>query len=348
MGEVILVNLNLLEALDQLEDEKNIRKDEVIEILEKALQNAYKKNFSSESDVDVKIDRLTGDIEIYERLTVVEDVENPFTEITLEDALKYNSAVAIGEDILKKLNVKKFKRIAAQTARQVLIQKIRELEKDNLYGTYADMKGMVTTAEVLRVSGEWADLRIGKLETRIPVKETIPGEQLRPNTLMKVYVVDVIKSTKGPRILVTRRSPEFVVELLKLQVPEIANGDVMIKAISREEGIRTKVAVSTSNMKIDPVGSCIGEGGSRIAEVLREIRPEKVDILRWSDSPVELLENAIAPANVIEVKIVNEETKEAMVFVAPTQLSLAIGKGGQNARLAAKLTGWKIDIKPIM
>ena len=342
------MNLNLLEALDQLEDEKNIQKDEVIEILEKALQNAYKKNFSSESDVDVKIDRLTGDIEVYERFNVVETVENPLIEVTLEEALKHDSSASLGGIIYKKLNVKKFKRIAAQTARQVLIQKIRELEKDNLYGTYADMKGTVTTAEVLRASGDWADLRIGKLETRIPTKEAIPGEQLRANTLIKVYVVDVVKSTKGPRILVTRRGTEFIVELLKLQVPELANADVKVMAISREEGIRTKVAVSTDNMKIDPVGSCIGEGGSRIAEVLREIRPEKVDILRWSSSPSELLENAIAPANVIEVKIVNADTHEAMVFVAPTQLSLAIVKGGQNARLAAKLTGWKIDIKPIM
>lgn len=342
------MNLNLLEALDQLQDEKNIEKEEVIDILEKALQSAYKKNFASESDVDVRIDRLTGDIEVFEKLLVVEAVENPSLEVKLEEALKLDSSAEIGSTVERKLNIKKFKRIAAQTARQVLIQKIREKEKENLFDKYVDMKGTVTTSEVLRVTDEWIDLRIGKLETRIPTKELIPGEQPRLNSLMKVYVVDVTKSVRGPRLLVTRRTPDFVIELLKLQVPEIASGDVTVKAIAREEGIRTKVAVFSQNTKVDPVGACIGESGTRIAEVLREIKPEKVDILRWSDNPAELVGNSIAPASALEVKVANIENREATVFVSPTQLSLAIGKGGQNARLAAKLTGWKIDIKPIM
>jgi N utilization substance protein A len=342
------MNLNLLEALDQLQDEKNIEKEEVIDILEKALQSAYKKNFASESDVDVRIDRLTGDIEVFERLLVVEAVENPSLEVKLEEALKFDSSAEIGSTVERKLNIKKFKRIAAQTARQVLIQKIREKEKENLFDKYVDMKGTVTTSEVLRVTDEWIDLRIGKLETRIPTKELIPGEQPRLNSLMKVYVVDVTKSVRGPRLLVTRRTPDFVIELLKLQVPEIASGDVTVKAIAREEGIRTKVAVFSQNTKVDPVGACIGESGTRIAEVLREIKPEKVDILRWSDNPAEFVGNSIAPASALEVKVANIENREATVFVSPTQLSLAIGKGGQNARLAAKLTGWKIDIKPIM
>jgi len=342
------MNLNLLEALDQLQDEKNIEKEEVIDILEKALQSAYKKNFASESDVDVRIDRLTGDIEVFEKLLVVEAVGNPSLEVKLEEALKLDSSAEIGSTVERKLNIKKFKRIAAQTARQVLIQKIREKEKENLFDKYVDMKGTVTTSEVLRVTDEWIDLRIGKLETRIPTKELIPGEQPRLNSLMKVYVVDVTKSVRGPRLLVTRRTPDFVIELLKLQVPEIASGDVTVKAIAREEGIRTKVAVFSQNTKVDPVGACIGESGTRIAEVLREIKPEKVDILRWSDNPAEFVGNSIAPASALEVKVANIENHEATVFVSPTQLSLAIGKGGQNARLAAKLTGWKIDIKPIM
>jgi N utilization substance protein A len=342
------MNLNLLEALDQLQDEKNIEKEEVLDILEKALQSAYKKNFASESDVDVRIDRLTGDIEVFERLAVVQSVENPSVEVTLEEALKIDSTVEVGSIIEKKLNIKKFKRIAAQTARQVLIQKIREKEKENLFEKYVDMKGTATTSEILRVTGEWIDLRIGKLETRIPTKELIPGEQPRLNSLMKVFVVDVTRSARGPRLLVTRRTPEFVIELLKLQVPEIAGGDVTVKSIAREEGIRSKVAVFSQNSKVDPVGACIGESGTRIAEVLREIKPEKVDILRWSDDPAEFVGNSIAPASALEVKIANPENREAVVYVSPTQLSLAIGKGGQNARLAAKLTGWKIDIKPIM
>jgi len=342
------MNLNLLEALDQLQDEKNIEKEEVLDILEKALQSAYKKNFASESDVDVRIDRLTGDIEVFERLAVVQSVENPSVEVTLEEALKIDSTVEVGSIIEKKLNIKKFKRIAAQTARQVLIQKIREKEKENLFEKYVDMKGTATTSEILRVTGEWIDLRIGKLETRIPTKELIPGEQPRLNSLMKVFVVDVTRSARGPRLLVTRRTPEFVIELLKLQVPEIAGGDVTVKAIAREEGVRSKVAVFSQNTKVDPVGACIGESGTRIAEVLREIKPEKVDILRWSEDPAELVGNSIAPASALDVKIANPENREAVVYVSPTQLSLAIGKGGQNARLAAKLTGWKIDIKPIM
>lgn len=342
------MNLNLLEALDQLEQDKGIEKDEVIVILEKALQSAYKKNFASESDVEVHIDRLTGDIEVYEVLTVVEEIENPATEITLEEASKINSGIEIGATIERKLNIKKFKRIAAQTARQVLIQKIREKEKENLFDKYVDIKGTVSTSEVLRITPEWVDLRIGKIETRIPTKELIPGEQPRLNSLMKVYVVDVSKSSKGPRIMVTRKTPEFVVELLKLQVPEIASGDVIVKSIAREEGIRSKVAVFSQNAKVDPVGACIGESGTRIAEVLREIKPEKVDILRWSSDPVELVGNSIAPATALEVRVTSAENREAVVYVSPTQLSLAIGKGGQNARLAAKLTGWKIDIKPIM
>ncbi len=342
------MNLNLLEALEQLEQEKNIQKEEVIEILERALQSAYKKNFGSDSNVFVKIDKLTGDIEVYEQLEVVENVDDPEKEISLEEALKYDKKARIGEFIQRKLNIKKFKRIAAQTARQVLIQKIRELEKSNLFQKYSDLKGTVTTAEVLRITENWIDLRIGKLETKLPTRELIPGEAMRSNSLIKVYVIDVLKSSKGPKIMVTRRRPEFVEEIMKLQVPEIESGDVEIKAIAREEGVRTKIAVASPNSKIDPIGACIGESGSRIGEALREIKPEKIDILRWSENEEEFIANSIAPAKAVNVKITNVEEKEATVFVSPTQLSLAIGKGGQNARLAAKLTGWKIDIKPVM
>lgn len=229
-----------------------------------------------------------------------------------------------------------------------MIQKIREMEKENLFQTYSALKGSVTTAEILRVTENWADIRIGKLESRLPTREMIPGERLRAGSFIKVFVVDVVRTTKGPKILVTRKGTEFVVELLKLQVPEIESGDVVVKAVAREEGIRTKVAVASTNPKVDPIGACIGEGGVRIAEVLREIRPEKVDILKWSDDPAEFVGNAIAPATAVEVKIVSSANREAVVYVSPTQLSLAIGKGGQNARLAAKLTGWKVDIKPLM
>ncbi|HAA86511.1 MAG TPA: transcription termination/antitermination protein NusA [Kosmotogaceae bacterium] len=342
------MNLNLLDALDQLEAEKGISKEEVITILESALQSAYKKNFGAESPVEVKIDRLTGDIELFERMRVVDKVDDPLTEVDLNEALDTDNTAAVGKEIVRKINIKKFKRIAAQTARQVLIQKIRELEKENLYDRYSDLKGKITTAEVIRATDDFADLRVGKIETRISSKELIPGERIRSNQLLKVYVADLVKSPKGPRLLVTRRTTDFVAQLLKLQVPEIESGEVLIKSIAREEGVRTKVALEAQQERIDPVGACIGESGIRISEVLREIQPEKVDLLRWSADPAVLISNSIAPASAVDVKITDSEKKEAIVYVSPNQLSLAIGRGGQNARLAARLTGWKIDIKPVI
>jgi len=342
------MNIGLLEALDQLEEEKGISKEEVFQILEKALMSAYRKNFGSSKNVEVKIDRNTGSIKLYQILEVVENVENPALQISLEDAKKIDPEAQIGSIVKRELNAKKFGRIAAQTAKQVLIQKIRELEKEKQYEQYSELKGSVTTAEVIRVTADWADIRIGKLETRLPKREWIPGEELLTGSLIKVYIIDVKKTTKGPKILVSRTVPDFIIGLMKLEIPEIESGIVEVKAIAREPGIRTKVAVFSNNPQVDPVGACIGEGGSRIAAILKEIKGEKLDVLRWSDDPKQLIANALAPASVVEVEILEAERKVARVLVPPTQLSLAIGKGGQNARLAAKLTGWKIDIKPIM
>jgi len=342
------MNIGLLEALDQLEEEKGISKEEVFQILEKALMSAYRKNFGSSRNVEVKIDRNTGSIELYQILEVVENVENPALQISLEEAKKIDPEAQIGSIVKRELNARKFGRIAAQTAKQVLIQKIRELEKEKQYEQYSELKGSVTTAEIIRVTADWADIRIGKLETRLPKREWIPGEELSAGSLIKVYILDVKKTTKGPKILVSRTVPDFIIGLMKLEIPEIENGVVEVKAIAREPGIRTKVAVSSNNPQVDPVGACIGEGGNRIAAILKEIKGEKLDVLRWSEDPKQFIANALAPASVIEVEVLDAERKVARVLVPPTQLSLAIGKGGQNARLAAKLTGWKIDIKPIM
>lgn len=342
------MNIGLLEALDQLEEEKGISKEEVIPILEKALVSAYKKNFGSSKNVEIVIDRNTGNIKIYQLLEVVEDVTDPATQISLDEAKKVDPTAEIGKVVKRELSVKNFGRIAAQTAKQVLIQRIRELEKEKQFEKYSDLKGTVTTAEVLRVTPEWADIRIGKLETRLPKKDWIPGEEIKQGELIKVYIMDVVKTTKGPKILVSRKVPEFVIGLMRLEIPEIENNVVEIKAIAREPGVRTKVAVLSRNPNVDPIGACIGEGGSRIAAILKELKGEKLDVLKWSDDPRQLITNALAPASVIEVEILDAENKAARVLVPPTQLSLAIGKGGQNARLAAKLTGWKIDIKPIM
>jgi len=342
------MNLNLLEALEQLEEEKGISKDEIIEILERALVSAYKKNFGTSKNVEVKIDRMTGDIQLYQVFDVVENVTDELTQISLQDARKIDPLADSGKKIYKKISVKEFGRIAAQTAKQVLIQRIRELEKERQYEHYSELAGSVTTCEVIRVTADWADIRVGKIETRLMKRDWIPGEIIKPNDLIKVYVVDVLKDKKGPKILVSRSVPEFVVGLLKLEVPEVENGVVQMKAIAREPGVRTKIGVVSTNPQVDPVGACIGEGGSRISSILRELKGEKVDIFKWTEDPKQLIANALAPASVVSVEILDAERKAARVLVPPTQLSLAIGKGGQNARLAVKVTGWKIDIKPVM
>ncbi|MEJ5229428.1 MAG: transcription termination factor NusA, partial [Pseudothermotoga sp.] len=299
-------------------------------------------------NVDVRIDRMTGDIQLFQVFDVVENVEDPLTQISLDEAKKSDPLTEIGKKIYKKMSVKNFGRIAAQTAKQVLIQRIRELEKERQYEHYSGLAGSVVTAEVIRVTADWADVRVGKIETRLPKKEWIGNEVIKSGDLIKVYVASVVKDKKGPKILVSRALPEFVAGLLKLEVPEVENGIVQIKAIAREPGVRTKVAVISTNPQVDPVGACIGEGGSRIVAILKELKGEKVDVFRWSEDPRQLIANALAPASATNVEILDYERKAARVLVPPTQLSLAIGKGGQNARLAVKLTGWKIDIKPVM
>ncbi|MBO8140334.1 MAG: transcription termination factor NusA [Thermosipho sp. (in: Bacteria)] len=342
------MNLDFLRALEQLEEEKGIKVDEILPAIEKALVSAYRKDHGGEKNVEIIINRQTGEIEVYQLLEVVDKVEDEKKQISLEEALKIKPDTFVGDIVKKRLNIKKFGRIAAQTAKQVLIQKIREIEKEKQFEKYSELIGKITTAEVIRVTPDWADIRIGKLETRLPKKEWIPGEEIEPSSLIKVYIKDVKKDKKGPRIMVSRVCEEFVKGLLELEVPEIENGIVEIVKIVREPGIRTKVAVKSNNSKVDPVGACIGEEGVRIAAVLKELKGEKLDIIKWSEDPKEFIAAALQPANVIEVEILDFENKASRVIVPPNQLSLAIGKGGQNARLAAKLTGWKIDIKPIM
>lgn len=337
----------LLEALRELEREKGISVEESIDILEKALMSAYK-NKTGERNVEIVINKLSGEIEAYQMLEVVDNVENESLQISLEDALKIKPDANIGDIIKKKMNVKKLGRFAVQVAKQVLIQKIREIEKEKQYERYSDLVKRVVTAEVLRVTPEFLDIRIGKLETHLPNKEWIPGETFEQSDLIKVYVRDVKRDKKGPKIIVSRIDPEFVLGLLELEVPEIENGIIEVVKVVREPGIRTKMAVVSHDPKIDPVGSCIGHEGSRIASVLKELRVEKLDVIKWSDDPKELIANALLPASVVDVEILDYEARASRVLVSPNQLSLAIGKAGQNARLAAKLTGWKIDIKPVM
>jgi len=342
------MNINLLEAIEQLEEEKGISKDELIEILEKALLSAYKKNFGRSKNVEIIINRMTGEVEIYQLLEVVDEVEDENTQIDLEEAQKIDVKAEIGDVVKRKLNAKKFGRIAAQTAKQVLIQKIREIEKENLFKQYSNMIGTVTTAEVIRTTELGADIRIGKLETFFPKSDWIPGEEIHPGDFIKVYITDVRKKGKGPLIIVSRKAPELLIGLLRLEVPEIDEGVVEVIKVAREAGIRSKVAVKSNNPLVDPIGACIGENGNRISNIIRELRGEKVDVVKWTEDPKDFIAYSLSPAKVIDVQIIDPEKRSARIYVSPTQLSLAIGKGGQNARLAAKLTGWKIDIKPVM
>ncbi len=327
-----MLNLNLLEALEQLEEEKNISREEILQILEKALTTAYKKNFDAhDDDVEVKIDPVTGEIAVYK---------------LIEEEVGEDGEVNVRK-IRNVLNTKKFGRIAAQTAKQVLIQKLREVEKETLYQEYADLVHTIISGEVVRVGGGDVDLRINKVDAVIPAREKIPLEKFSPGQFVRGYVLEVQKRSKGPLVILSRSVPEFVQKLLEKYVPEIESGIVRIVAIAREAGGRSKVAVVSTDPNVDPVGACIGEGGSRIIQVIKELNGEKIDLIPFSSDPAQFIANALAPAKVMDVKI-DEDEHRAHVTVSPAQISLAIGKDGQNARLAAKLTGWKIDIRQFM
>ena len=340
------MNINLLEALDTFEKEKGISRDVLIDIILKSIKSAYKKNYGTKN-VDVEMDNKFTKLNVYQVWQVVENVENLQEEMSLEEAKRINPKVQIGEEIRKKINLKKdFKRIAAQTAKQVILQNIKELEKKALFDKYVSLRNKITNAEVLKVADGYAEIRIGKLETKLPEKEIIPGEKLLQGDLIKVHVKDIQKTTKGPKILVTRTSPELIIELLTTIVPEIEENIVEIVKIYREPGIRTKIAVKSNDKDVDAVGACIGENSMRINELLNELKVEKVDIIQYSDNPEIFIKNALAPAEVKNISI-NEENTQAVVYVPEDQFSLAIGKGGQTARTAAKITGWKIDIHTV-
>ena len=344
------MNIQLINALEQLREDRGISKEEVIDALEKSLKVAYKKSFGEEENVEVKIDPRNGEITVFRVFVVVKE-ESEVTDINkiqVDEARKIEHLIAPGDILRQRVNVKKFNRIAAQTAKQVLIQKIRELEKESLFAQYKDMNGKIVTAEVIRETRDGYELRVGKLDTTIPFDRLLPNDRYRNGDLMKVLVESIDRRSRAAAIKVDRVSPQFVQQLLTLEVPELENGILQIKAIAREAGVRTKIALVSEHPQVDPIGASIGESGGRIASVVRELKGEKIDVFYWSDDPKELIKNALAPADVLEVEIVDPDNRISRVWVPPTQLSLAIGKGGQNARLAAKLTGWKVDIKPLL
>lgn len=335
---------DFMNAVYDLVKEKNIPKDVLIEAIESALVSAYKKNYGTSQNVRVTIDRETGDVNVLMRKDVVEEVEDEFTEISIDDALEIDTRYMVGDVVEYQVTPRDFGRIAAQTAKQVVVQRIREAERGLIYDNYVQRQGELITGVVQRVSNETLFVSIGNTEGILVAGERIRGEKYRVNDRIKAYIMDVRKSNKGPQIFLSRTHPGFVERLFELEVPEIEDGVVEIKSIAREAGSRTKISVYTEDENVDPVGACVGTGGSRVRNVVDELYGEKIDITTWDEDPKVLIKNVLSPAQVEEV-IPDEEEKSATVVVPDFQLSLAIGKEGQNVRLAAKLCGWKIDIK---
>jgi len=348
---VIKVGSALMEAAEQLEREKGIAKDVVIRSLCDAMVTAYKKHIKSQDVTNIisKVSDNGGELGVFRVKTIVENVEDEMTEITLEDAKKYNKKAEIGGEVEIDVTPDDFGRIAAQSAKQVITQRIREAERKMILDEFLDKKGTLTTGIVQRVESRNVIVNIGKIEAILPHKEQIPGEYYRVNDRVRVYVLDVKETTRLPQVVVSQIHPRIVQELFELEVPEIEDGIVELVSIEREAGYRTKIAVLSNDPEVDPVGACIGPRGSRIQTIVNELKNEKIDIIRYSDNPVEYIINALSPARIVSVEIMEntEEYKEAMVIVPDDQLSLAIGKEGQNVRLAHRLTGWRIDIKSL-
>lgn len=335
---------DLIHALEQLEKEKGIEKDVIIEAIEAALISAYKRNFGTSQNVRVSVDRQTGEFKVFALKRVTSNPQNEFTDISLENARKIDAD--LDEDDMAEVEVtpRKFGRIAAQTAKQVVVQRLREAERGIIFDEFSNKEAEIVTGIVQRTEKKNVIIDLGKTEAVLGPSEQIPGEEYNFSDRIKVYVIEVKKTTKGPQILVSRTHPGLVKRLFELEVPEIHEGIVEIKSISREPGSRTKIAVYSKDENVDPVGACVGQKGTRVQAIVDELRGEKIDIIKWSSDPKEYISSSLSPAKVVHVEV-NEEEKSAKVTVPDFQLSLAIGKEGQNARLAAKLTGWKIDIK---
>ena len=338
------MNKELLEALEILEKERNISKDVMIEAIENSLITACKNHFGKADNVRVTMNKDTGDFAVYAEKTVVEQVEDPVLEISLTDAKMMSPRYECGDTVQIPLDSKKFGRIATQNAKNVILQKIREEERKSLYNDYYSMEKDVTTGIVQRYLGKNISINLGRVDAILNESEQVKGESFKPTERIKVYILEVKDTPKGPRISVSRTHPDLVKRLFESEVAEVRDGTVEIKAIAREAGSRTKIAVQSHDPNVDPVGACVGLNGARVNSVVSELRGEKIDIINWDDNPAYLIENALSPAKVICV-VADEEEREAQVIVPDYQLSLAIGKEGQNARLAARLTGFKIDIK---
>ncbi|GAB4488241.1 MAG: transcription termination factor NusA [Thermodesulfovibrionales bacterium] len=333
----------LCNVIEQISREKGISREVMIEALESALLSAMRKRYGGRENVNLAIDRKKCTITLYETKRIVESVENPHEEISVKDAAKIDPSRQPGETLDLPLDLHDLGRIAAQTAKQVIFQRVREAERDVIYNEFKDKAGQIVTGTVMRKEKGCYFLNLGKTEAVMSIKDTLPNENLKRGDTVKAIIDEVRVSAKGPAIVVSRTSPHFVGELFRMEVPEISEGLVIIKHIVREPGERTKIAVTSKNSSIDPVGSCVGMKGTRVQAIVRELRGERIDIIPWTDDARALIASALSPASVDKIGI-NEEGKTAMVVVNDQQLSLAIGKKGQNVRLAMKLTGWDIDI----
>ncbi len=338
------MNKELMEALDILEREKDISKETLFDAIENSLITACKNHFGKSDNVKVEIDRETCDFRVYAEKTVVEEAEDPVLEISLAEAKQLDSKAKVGETVEIDIKSKEFGRIATQNAKNVILQKIREEERTVLYNQYYGKEKDIVTGIVQRYVGKNISIDLGKADALLSENEQVKTENLRPTERVKVYILEVKDTTKGPKILVSRTHPELVKRLFESEVTEVHDGTVEIKAIAREAGSRTKIAVWSHNPDVDPVGACVGMNGARVNAIVDELHGEKIDIVNWNENPGILIENALSPAKVVFV-IADGDEKAAKVVVPDTQLSLAIGKEGQNARLAARLTGFKIDIK---
>jgi len=362
---------NLIGIIDEICQEKSLSKESVLEAIEKALATAYRKDFGNKNqNIQVKLDLVSGKTEIFDLKTVVEDpplkeeaeeeVEereteeeeggkkrfNPRKEIGISEAKKIKKKVKIGDEIRTDLSVPSdFGRVAAQSAKQVIIQKLREAEREVLLKEYKNKEGTILTGIVQRKERGNVLIDLGKTTAIIPFYEQVEGENYLPGQRIKTFLLEVKETNRGPEIITSRAHPFFLKEIFKSEIPEIANGIVEIKAIAREAGARSKVAVATEEKGVDPIGTCIGQRGSRIQTIIAEIGGEKIDIIEYSDNPAKFIISALSPAKIASIKIADEENKIARVKVRPDQLSLAIGRTGQNVRLAAKLTGWKIELE---
>ncbi|MFJ8243939.1 transcription termination factor NusA [Peribacillus asahii] len=334
----------LLDALYILEKEKGISREVLLEAIEAALISAYRRNFNQAQNVRIDLNLGKGTMRVFARKDVVDEVFDSRLEISLEEAKKVNPNYQLEDVVEMEVTPKDFGRIAAQTAKQVVTQRVREAERGIIYSEFIDREEDIMTGIVQRQDSRFIYVSLGKIEALLPVNEQMPNEQYKPHDRIKVFITKVEKTSKGPQIFVSRSHPGLLKRLFEIEVPEIFDGTVEIKSVAREAGDRSKISVHADNEEVDPVGSCVGQKGQRVQAIVNELKGEKIDIVKWSEDPVVFVANALSPSKVLEV-IVNEEEKATTVIVPDYQLSLAIGKRGQNARLAAKLTGWKIDIK---